>query len=91
MADRLWIERMNWSPETIDKLWKKHHVDYEEVEQMIFEDDERVISREYSSKHGYRFKVEGRTRSGRRLVAFINPDSREEGIWFCITAMEEER
>ena len=39
----------------------------------------------------YRFKVEGRTRSGRRLVAFINPDSREEGVWFCITAMEEER
>ena len=86
--EKLWVERMNWSLETIDKLWKKHHVDYEEVEQVIFEDGDRTITPEFSNKHGYRFKVEGRTRGGRNLVAFIRPDSREEGVWFCITAME---
>ena len=85
------IVRLNWSPETIDKLWKKHHVDYEEVEQVIFEDKDRIITPQFSNKHGFRFKVTGKTRGGRRLVIYMNPDTREEGAWFCITAMGVEK
>ncbi len=64
--------KLLWDDWNIEKITTKHRVSPEEVEEAI-QDSRRHVSRTRTGAHGYRrYKVVGRTLSGRYLRVVID-------------------
>jgi hypothetical protein len=86
---RIRLDSLLWDDATIDKLWRKHRVEWWEVEEAIFDDEEARFRWHEDRRHGRRLLVRGRTSGGRRLLVVLHPVEAEAGVWRCRTAWEE--
>ncbi len=85
------VSEVLWDDETIWKLWKEHHVEWWEVEEVLFDDAGADARWHASEKHGTRLLVRGETRGGRRLFVALRPVDPENSIYRCATAFEDEK
>ncbi len=90
MSRKAEIEAFDWSDRIIVKLWK-HNIEWWEVEEAVIDDPASEIRKVKDAMHGERWLAKGRTASGRKLRIYLNPCRNRPGMWFCITAWEEEK
>lgn len=88
---RIRVRELLWDDDAIAKLWRKHRVEWWEVEEVVFDDDEARFRWHQDRQHGRRLLVRGRTHGGRRLLVILHPVVPEVGLWRCRTAWEGER
>ncbi len=78
-----------WDDDTVDKLWRKHRVEFWEVEEVVLDDEHAKFRWHRSKRHGRRLLVCGRTAGGRRLLVVLEPADAKSGTWQCRTAWGE--
>ncbi len=84
------VYELTWDEEVLEKLWRKHRVRPQEVEEVVLEDEGAQFRRSASPRHGRRLLVRGRTAGGRRLLVILRPVDPEGGLWRCASAWDDE-
>jgi uncharacterized DUF497 family protein len=83
------VHRIVWLPEIEEKLFDKHHVLVEEVEEALFDDDVHVRFAEKGHREGENlYAAYGQTAAGRWLIVFFI--LKEDGVALVISARDME-
>jgi uncharacterized DUF497 family protein len=76
----LWIEELEIEPHIEDKLWIRHHVTFDEVEDACYEDHTAERTRDGL------YLLFNQTSGGRYLAVVLAP--RGGGLWAVVTARD---
>jgi len=86
---RIHISALVWDDRSISKLKSEHGLEFWEVEEAVVWNPDMEARWVQDKKHGKRLYVMGVSEShNKRILAFLDPVNREEGIWKVRTAWE---
>jgi len=85
---RTLVYEIVWDDEVIEKLWRKHHVESWEVEEVVFDDEFAEFRWARDPAYGERLLVRGETHSNRSLFVALDP-IRQRGIYLCRIAFDK--
>ena len=84
------VRRIIWLPEIEEKLYDKHRVLVEEVEEVLFDNDPHIRFAEKGHREGENlYAAYGQTAAGRCLIVFFV--LKEDGAALVISARDMER
>ena len=84
-----WIAVVRIPPEVERKLRARHNVTGDEVREAVGIGRPREARLHREPTRGERLLVKGVTYANRRLIVVLRPVDRNDGIWACVTAMDD--
>lgn len=81
-----WIGRVVFDPTTEAKLTTKHDLTPRDVEEAVALGQHHWAGWEDHPEYGERLVAIGTTVAGGKLIAYLRPIDRTDGVWECLTA-----
>lgn len=88
VKQQFWIVDVLYDDATVEKIWKKHHVTYEQACQAVQLGSYESARWREDLTRGRRLFVIGKTDAGSRLLVILEPVDMNDGRWRLKSAWE---